>query len=777
VLYDKSAIYIGISCTQIESPIVARLTRRDQSVEADWVQVNIDTKDTGTNAFLFTVNAAGVLGDGIRFNDTESALEWDEVWDARVARTPQGWSAEVAIPWHAVDFSAKAVQKWGFQVRRYTSTTQEIDEWAFIPRTAAGEVSQYGTLTNLTELQHSSPVSTSPFMIGQVNWYDMGPRGAPIPRPDYNVTGGINFKWHINHGLTLSVAVNPDLAQLEADQLILNLTTFETLFPEKRTFFLQGFDVFQTPMQAFYSRRIGMAPPAPALSVDPAAGERLVVLAPPPTLYGAVKLVGTVGKRLTAGLLSTLTSRSDAQVWTPGSGRTARLAAPLTLYSLLRLRWAIASNTSVGLLASAVDRFEPTQAYPVFPGARGASALCPSGVLVTPGGRCFSDSYLVSADGTWRSASGDYLANGQVMVTSSLNGPPRTLLDGTVIRSGNMAPGGRAYLAKEGGKWLGSLEFVGLARSVDYNDIGYMQRQNHLKLYASIAYRTLTPFLRGRVLETRTHLQYSLRNTVDGLNLWRGTYLGTDWRFANYWNAALELYYYDRRFDDREVGDGTALQRERLVGWDLSVSTDPRRKFSASFYAETLVIFNGFSLNANATLTGQFLPQLQVALMPQGLYTFGEPRFISTGAQPSEYLFGRLQAESLGATLRASYVFTPRLTLQVYSQLFLVAKHYSDFSAYVAGPRVGHQHAAITIEDLKPTSRPQTNPDSSETAFNINVVLRWEFQLGSMVYLLYARSHSPDSVLQDDVGRLNLGALRSGPAIDSLMLKFSYLVK
>lgn len=775
VLYDQRTIYIGIACTQERSPIIARLARRDQQVESDWVQVNIDTKGTGTHALQFTVNAAGVMSDGIRFNDTEYAAEWDEIWDARVARTAHGWSAEVAIPLLALEFSSKPEQRWGFQVRRYTSQTRELDEWAFIPRTTAGEVSNYGSLTGLWGLRHTNPISVSPFMIGRASLMDLPPSGARGSAPDFRLTAGLDLKWHINRGLTLSVALNPDLAQLEADQLIANITTLEIYLPEKRVFFLQGFDVFQTPMKAFYSRRIGMAPQGTAVLSAPPTGERIITPPAPAMLYGAIKLAGDLGPRLTIGLLSTLTSGSDAQVATQ-AGPIARPVEPLTLYNLLRLRLAVAENTSVGLLVSSLHRFEPTKDYPLFRSKDTTYALCPSGIPAEPGTRCFSDHYLVSMDGTWRSRGGDYLINGQVIATSLRNGPPRVLQDGTVVTSGGLSPGGRVYLGKDGGQWLGFFEFEGMSRSIDYNDIGYMQRQNQLKVYTGLAYRTITPLFGNRVQETSTHINFSWRDTVDGLPLWRGVYLGTEWRFTNLWNVAWEVYFYDRRFDDREIGDGTALQHERLFGCDFSLSTDPRRKIAAALSSETLLLFNGFSLTINAGLTFQILPQLQITILPQALYTFGEPRFIQASAQTSEYLFGRLQAQSLGAILRASYVFTPRLTLQAYSQLFLFAKHYSDFASYVADKQIGNKHAAITLDALKPTSQPQESPDSAEAVLNVNVVLRWEFLLGSTLYLLYARSHTPTSVLQDGIARLDLGALRSGPAVDSLLLKFSYQI-
>src|SRR5438874_1598144 len=87
-----------------------------------------DRPGAGAGAFEFAINAAGVLSDSIRFNDTDSSSDWDENWDARVARSPDGWSAELRIPLRILRFDSLPLQSWGFQARRYISARQETDE-------------------------------------------------------------------------------------------------------------------------------------------------------------------------------------------------------------------------------------------------------------------------------------------------------------------------------------------------------------------------------------------------------------------------------------------------------------------------------------------------------------------------------------------------------------------------------------------------------------------------------------------------------------------------
>lgn len=95
IVYDDQALWIGIDCVQQRSPIVRRLTRRDREVDSDRVEVDLDSRATGRDAFHFQVNAAGVLVDALRYDDTEINTDWDDNWEAQVANTPVGWSAEI----------------------------------------------------------------------------------------------------------------------------------------------------------------------------------------------------------------------------------------------------------------------------------------------------------------------------------------------------------------------------------------------------------------------------------------------------------------------------------------------------------------------------------------------------------------------------------------------------------------------------------------------------------------------------------------------------------
>jgi hypothetical protein len=132
--------------------------------------------------------------------------------------------------------------------------------------------------------------------------------------------------------------------------------------------------------------------------------------------------------------------------------------------------------------------------------------------------------------------------------------------------------------------------------------------------------------------------------------------------------------------------------------------------------------------------------------------------------------------------LRATFTFTPRLTLQSYAQIFLASEHYNNFSSYQSDPN--GPRPVVHLTDLVPTmAMPATaisgtpNPDLEEGVLNINVILRWEFELGSTLFLVYTRSQLPNVLLTpDEAARLTFNALGRSPAADAVLLKIAYWI-
>ena len=769
VLYDDEAIYIGFECPQRSAPIVERLTRRDRTVESDRVSVSLGSRADRKTAYEFSINASGSLVDALRFDDTEVSTDWDENWDARTARTDQGWSAELAIPLRILRFDPASAQSWDFQARRYISELQETDEWAYIPRSEAGEVSRYGRLAGLEGLSAGAPLELRPFMVGRVRRLDPGSTGL-TSGTDLAGSGGLDLKWHPTRSLVLDATFNPDFGQVEADEVVLNLGTFETYYPEKRPFFLEGLDLFSTPRQLLYTRRIGRAAPTPALRSDAPFGERLVDFPPPSTIYGASKLTGALGDKWQIATLQALTGRSDVDVQLADGTRARRLVDPLTAFDVLRLKRELPGNGYVGMMMTATTHAEPTSEYPrSAPG----SILCPNGVVTSSSGRCFNDAYVASLDWKWRSKDGDWVTGGQLIGSTLRDGPPRVVRDGTVIRSGDVGAGALAYLHKEGGKhWVGEVDLEYEGRKLDYNDLGYNQRANDYRWWAAAEYRELERS--GPLLESHAKLGTFGRRNLDGVPIGGGYQAVAFGKLSNHWFAYTELHWRPTWFDDREVGDGTALEHAALVGYEIGVDSDPTRRVSFRTWTRTQLLSDGFVQRGDASLLVRVLPQFDFEVLPTWVYTRGEPRFTGRGAADGQYLFGRLEAKSIGAVLRATYTFTPRLTLQTFGQLFLASGHYSSPSSVQTDPAA--PRPVVHLSELRPlAAAPTTNPDFQEGSLNVSVVLRWEYSLGSTLYLVYTRSQSPAVTLgSGEDPHLSFTSVRRAPAADVFLAKLTY---
>lgn len=778
VLYDDNAVYIGIECEQTRAPVIARLTRRDRDVEADWVSVGLDTRGEGKSAFEFKINAAGVLYDGIYSNDTEFSRDWDEVWDGRVGRTDRGWVAEIRIPLHGLRYEPKPVQSWGFQVRRYVSARRELDEWAFSPRDRGGEASLYGRLDNLAGLRVKHYVEVLPYVAGKVTLTKSEP--DVDTEVDPSLSAGGDLRWHVTPQLTLNATVNPDFGQVEADPAILNLGTYEFFFPEKRPFFIEGADMFSTPINLMYTRRIGRAPNSPEVL----GGEEIAVDPVPASIYGASKLVGDIGKGVSVGQLVALTgSQRVATVTVDENGRPKagpqRVADPMTTYKVFRVRAAIAKGAQVGVTAMATNRYEPVTEYPITPGKGGRPArqLCPGGELVKRGERCFNDAYVGSVDGRWQSPSGDYLVAGQLLSTLIENGPPRTYPDGTISEPGTIAPAGLVRVAKQGGgNWRVDFKYQGHGRKVDYNDLGFMPRQNHHEAELYVSYKTFKPF--WAVQDTNTTLGARDKETLDFLNLSRLAFFNSGWTLKNQWDLFAEVYAIATAYDDREIGDGTALQRSGRAGAAFYIGTDPRAAVRGEIFATANAGFASgvYEVYAEGVVSFKILPQFDLSLAPTMLDTGGEYRYFGSYG---DHFFGRLRARSLGLTLRSTYTFTPRLTLEAYAQAFLASGDYEDYLSYPTDR--GGPGTRIDRTDLvKPTAAAAAeiaaneNPSYESGSINANVVLRWEYRAGSTLYAVYTHAQGDDFTPLGRPAELSFGLIKPRVATDIFLVKLSY---
>ncbi len=325
VLADVHTLIIGIECDDPDpSGIVSYTTARDAELRnEDHVRVVLDTYLDGASGYVFAVNPAGARYDAlINAGGTDDNENWDGIWEAATARTSRGWSAEIRIPVRTLGF-APGLTTWHFNVERRVQRLLETSRWAALRRDySVLQTSRAGLLTGLPPFSLGLGLSVRPAAVGGI--------GIPAPGVDAVSKGRVSLdvSQRLGSNLLASMTVNTDFAETEVDSRRTNLTRFPLFFPEKRTFFLEGADIFEfgigtgEDVMPYFSRRIGLV-----------RGETVPI-------GGGAKLNGRVG-RAQIGALGVMTR--------PAAG------VPATGVGVARVKQNVGEASSVGLIGSVGD--------------------------------------------------------------------------------------------------------------------------------------------------------------------------------------------------------------------------------------------------------------------------------------------------------------------------------------------------------------------------------------------------------------------------------------
>ncbi|HKH45932.1 MAG TPA: DUF5916 domain-containing protein [Thermoanaerobaculia bacterium] len=260
VLTDGVTLYVGIVCPDPEPEKIAVHTlQRDAEMDGDdTLAFVLDTFGDGRTGYLFRVNAGGARQDGLISGKEGVSLDWDGLWDARVRRTALGWTAEIAISARSLRFRP-GLERWGFNVERTVARDRLTLRWAAISRDARLEdLQRAGTLAGVAGLRQGLGLSFVPYALGRSD----DRRDAPETRREGET--GFDLSYNLTPELGAVLTVNTDFAETEVDTRQINLTRFPLFFPEKRSFFLEGSNLFafgsgiEEDFIPFYSRRVGL---------------------------------------------------------------------------------------------------------------------------------------------------------------------------------------------------------------------------------------------------------------------------------------------------------------------------------------------------------------------------------------------------------------------------------------------------------------------------------------------------------------------------------------
>jgi hypothetical protein len=286
--YDAKFLYFAFKAFDEPGKVRATVAKRDQVFDDDTVGVYLDTFNDQRRAFILIFNPFGVQADGIFTEDQGEDYSFDLVMESKGVVTDAGFTVEVAIPFKSLRYEAGKDKMWGVHfLRQIKRLNNETDSWMPISRENSALLSQAGRLTGLEGISTERTLEIIPSLTlsetgRRVGSFNQLPAGTNDPGRIVNeplkFDPGLTAKFGITPTVTLDLAINPDFAQVEADQTVVTANQrFPIFFEEKRPFFLEGIDIFRTQITAVHTRAI----------VDPDA---------------AVKLTGKRGRN-TFGLL------------------------------------------------------------------------------------------------------------------------------------------------------------------------------------------------------------------------------------------------------------------------------------------------------------------------------------------------------------------------------------------------------------------------------------------------------------------------------------------
>jgi len=769
VVYDDAALYVGARMFDSEpSKIRRRLSRRDDyHIDADYLIVYLDPHHDHLTGARFQVTAAGSLGDAALYNDTNEDESWDGVWDAKVVVDDQGWTAELRIPFSQLRFTSGDRQTWGLNVERFIRRKNESDWWELVLKKENGRMSRLGHLEGLDGIQPRPHLDLLPYTTARAEYI------APAPGDPFNTgsryfgNAGLDVKWGVTSSLTLDATVNPDFGQVEVDPAVVNLTAFETFYEEKRPFFTEGSNIFgnfgrsgansydgfnRADPTLFYSRRIGRSPQG---SADGAFVDQPNAT----TILGAAKLTGKTASGWSVGVIEAVTGRESAQVDTLGSRSTVDVEPP-TNYLIGRVKREVASRASVGVMFTGVER------------ALGGSSTL-SDLLDNRAYTFGSDAHL------FLDSKRDWVINGLV-AGSWLQGSPAAVLrlqrnsaryfqrpDAPQV---HLDPGrtslsgwdGQLNLNKNSGDVTVNAALWGVSPGFEANDAGFFMTADRAGSHGVLVWKKPNPdrWTRSRAAVLAKFWTWNFNREIQA----DGCYVSGNATLLNYWDIQGTAIVSRPSLDDRLTRGGPSARQPG--GWSLiaGVESDSRKPVGVEFNADYgRDRAGGFDSAVSLSLDIRPSSSLTISTGPAIARNHSIAQYVRTVADPlaaptfgTRYVFGDLDETQVSMTTRMDFIFTPKVSLQVYMQPLLATGSYWGFKE-LARPRTldflryGQDGGSLAYDAARrvytadpdgpgpATSFSFANPDFNFKSLRVNAIFRWEWRLGSALYVVWTQ--------------------------------------
>jgi len=728
VAYDEHNFYVFVRAFDSHPDSIKKLlARRDVRICCDQIKIVIDSYHDRRTGFEFAVNPGGVKRDYAMYGDDQQEDDaWDGVWEVATQIDSLGWTAEFRIPLSQLRYAHLPSNTFGFAIWR------DIDRhggervgWPLYRVSRRGFVSQLGDVVGLDGLAAPRRLEISPYAVA---------KNLPAPgfERDQKYDGGADIKYGITSNITVDATVNPDFGQVEADPSVVNLTSFETFYQERRPFFVEGTGIFNFRVNCnivncsgeglFYSRRIGHDPTR---------------------ILGAAKITGRLPGGLTIGAVEGITKRATQ------NGATVE---PFTNYGVLRLSQDYRNGQSgIGFMGTAVNR------------------------TVDPATEGFlrDHAYVGAVDFRHRFHGGAYELSGSFDL-STVSGSPSAIArtqrnsthnyqrpdDDVTFDSTRTSLAGDAeeiLLTRRNGFIQFQTSYMRRAPGFEVNDLGILFRsdQQGWNTWGSLNWQ------RPNKLFQRAFWNFNwwqFWTTGDGLPTDRAANTNFHGQFKNQWwvHVGGTVGNLGDIYCDRCARGGPALRGDQYIAPWIGLQYDQRAAIVPSVFMNYFKGDGGHSQSRNVS------PQvdLRVSSQLRGSVSFSASHNIRdaqdlnpvTDLTGTHYLFAHLDQKTTSMSFRIDYTATPTLTVQVYASPFVSKGSWSNLRELSSTPRATGYDARF---------QPFTGPgpgDFNIKFFNSNFVVRWEYRPGSTLFLVWNQGRDdfePTQGTRDVTGDFN----------------------
>ena len=787
IFYDNSNIYVAIRCFDTETKKINKQFSRRDAGEGDLVAVAFDSYYDKRTGFFFGVTAAGVKNDIVFSNDGNNQdASWDPVWFVETNIDSLGWTAEMKIPLSQLRFSPES-EVWGLNVIRQLYRENEMSSWEFVDPSASGWISQFGEMHGMNNLKPKKNIEISPYFMTGIKRYEKEDGNPYADGYDFIKNAGLDGKIGITNDFTLDFTINPDFGQVEADPSVVNLTAYETYYNEKRPFFIENKNITQFNISfrnegAFYSRRIGRAPQGYPDFND----EEYAKMPERTRILGALKFSGKSKNGWSIGIIESVANREFAKIMQIDGTERKESVEPLTNYFVSRVQKDFNKGNSIfGLILTSAYRDIKNENLDFLNKTATTAGFDFTQYL-------FNRKYYIKGSSVASHITGTPLAIylAQTSSTRYFQCPDAdylTLDSNLTSLTGTFSS---FSFGKSGVKGLTyELEINVMSPKLELNDMGYIRNANKISEIFFVSYSSPKSFgiinsFFGNIAQWHFR-DFGFNSLHTGFNLNFGT------NFTNFWSVHFSLDYNFKGVADDLLRGGPSFNYPKHINAFVNASTNPRAKFSLSLNAMLqsgdFDYQKGYNLGTELT----FKPVDKFNMSVDASYGNSKNlmQYLShINYTDDYYLLSSLEQKTFNVTLRFEVNFNSDLTLQFYGSPFVSAADFYDYKLInepkaenfydrynlLGADMLNSQDYTIDLDKDGNADYSFGDPNFNFRQFRSNLVLRWEYIPGSVLFVVWSHEQSSYEATSEFNLTNDFKGLFNMFPTDVLLLKFQY---